>query len=67
MKQVTFGSLAVGSEFVWKGNTYQKTNKIRISCCKFHNGCTLEAPIVKHAFQDSEIVEVKDTSDGETT
>lgn len=60
MKQVTFGSLKAGDTFQYQGSEWTKTNKIKISCCKFINAESLSMPNNKVGLRDDQMVEVKE-------
>ena len=60
MKQVPFESIAVGSKFVYSGTEWSKTEKVKISCCKFNNAVSTSDPKNKIGIKPQEIVEVSE-------
>jgi len=59
-KSVTFGSVTVGQTFEYNGEEYTKTDKAKVSCCKFINATSLNDPNKKLGVKDGEVVEVSE-------
>lgn len=60
MKQVKFDDLAVGTTFTHAGKQWVKTEKVKISCCKFNNAVGVDDPKSKAGIKPQEIVEVSE-------
>ena len=57
---VPFSQVAVGSTFTYNGQEYVKTEKKKISCCKFFNATATDNVHLKIGLKGPETVEVKD-------
>jgi hypothetical protein len=60
MSQVAFGDLKAGDVFTHNGREYSKTEKVKISCCKYINAQCLSVPRDKATIPETQMVEVKD-------
>ena len=60
MKPVTFDSVPVNTEFVYKGTSYIKEEKAKISCCRFTNARSVANPGTKIGLTAKTVVEVQD-------
>lgn len=60
MKEVRFENVAVGNVFTYSGQKWIKTEKVKISCCKFNNAVGADNPKNKIGIKPQEIVEVSE-------
>lgn len=59
MSNIVFANLAVGSVFKYNGEEYKKTQKQKVSCCKFFNATSTSDPNKKLGIKDNESVEIE--------
>lgn len=52
---VTFGSLAVNTNFVYNGADYIKTETVRVSCCKSVNAVNVQSAERIYVSDDTQI------------
>jgi hypothetical protein len=60
MKEVKFDVVAVGSQFLYNGEEWTKTEKVKINCCKFNNAVSVSDSNKKVGVKPQEIVEVSE-------
>lgn len=59
MRQVPFDKLPVGTVFTFNGEEWLKTEKVKVSCCKFTNASNVNDPKKKTGIKPHEIVEAQ--------
>lgn len=60
MSQTVFANVPVGGVFVYNSEEFKKTDKKKISCCKFYNAVAVANPNKKIGIKDNESVEVSE-------
>jgi hypothetical protein len=58
MSNVVFATVNVGDVFTYSGEQWEKTEKVKISCCRFNNAVSVNDPKKKIGVKDNESVEV---------